>query len=362
MPFKYTSFLYLCCAMTFSVYAESDSDAASYAALQMRLLLSDQQTAESEPVATADIEANEIQECENQIEKVHSLLAFIPAVDKIKGPEGKHALDELLQLSKNSIFDPTCSDWLQDILVHFNAIKLKHEDYKQYLYTVLAVNKNEGAAELAVAALQYSLLHGALTDTEWLHLKGALQFSSHQDLKQVIALMSQATVQNVQSKQVFNQQVDDLILLAKAGTLGRPLTIKPNYVIGLILANNQRYFPDQFMLMYQKYRAGIDKPARMERYIRTYIAESPSLERYPLLSLYLADIFSSDVKLNKRDANKLFAMLQKIRPLEAEKNPDLMAMWHGIMNENKGIISAIMQHSSVKTSEKTYWVDFYAQN
>lgn len=362
MPFKYASFLCLCCIISFSAYAESASDAAaSYAALQMRLLLSDQQAADSEPIAAADIESHEIQECDDQIEKVHSLLAFIPTADRMDDPEAKHALAELLQQSKNSVFDSTCSDWLQSILLHFNAIKLKHAGYKQYLYTVLAANK-EGAAELVVAALQYSLLHGALTDKEWLHLKGALRFANHQDLKQVVALISQATAEGVQSEEVFSQQADDLIFLAKTAELGRPLSIKANYIIGLILANSQRYFPEQFMAMYQKYRADIDKPARLESYIRSYITTSPSLERYSLLSLYLSDIYASDVKLNKRDANKLFALLQKLRPKGAEENPTFMTMWHEIMNEHESIISAIMEHSSVNATKKSYWVDFYAQN
>lgn len=360
MSLKYVSLLYLCCAITFSAYAESDS--ASYAALQMRLLLSDQQAEESLPVATADIEANEIQGCADKIEKVHSLLAFIPSTDKLNSPEAKHALNELLQLSKSSDFDPACSDWLYDILLHFNAVKLKHTGYKNYLYAVLAKNKGKEAGVLVVAALQYSLLQGALTDEEWQLLKAALRYSSHQDLKQVIALISQATVIKVQSEQIFNAQLDDLMLLAKAGELGRPLTIKPNYVIGLILANSQRDFPDQFMLMYRKYHAGIDKPARLERYIRTYISASPSTERYSLLTLYLKDIYSSDVKLNKRDANKLFAMLQKLRPIHSAEDSELMVIWHDIMADNEQIISAILQHSSVKAAEKTYWFNFYAKN
>jgi len=327
----------------------------------MRLLMSDQEASEKEPVATADIETSEMKACEDKIAEVHALLQFIPLADKAYGPEAQHALSELLLLSNNSVFDSECSAWLHEIIAHFNAMKLKSEAYKQYLYSVLALNENTDVGVLAVAALQYSLLHGALTAEEWSSLKAALRYTNHQDLKQVIALMSQATLLKVQDEQVFKQQVDELLALATVGELGRPLKIKPGYLIGLLLTSVQRDFPDQFMLMYSKYHERISKPARMEKFIRSYILDSPSAERYQLLSLYLSDIYSSDVKLNKRDANKLFTMLQKLRPLKDDENLKMIPTWQSILFDNEVIISDIVQHSSAKATEKRYWFDLYAQ-
>jgi hypothetical protein len=209
--------------------------------------------------------------------------------------------------------------------------------------------------------LQYSLLHGALTVEEWNNLKAALRYTNHQDLKQVIALMSQATLLNVQDERLFQQQADELLALATMGELGRPLKIKPGYVIGLLLASVQRDFPDQFMLMYSKYHDRINKPARMEKFIRNYISNSPSAERYQLLSLYLSDIYSSDVKLNKRDANKLFSMLQKLRPLKGDEDQKMTPTWQSIVSDNEAIISAIVQNSSAKAADKRVWFDLYAQ-
>jgi len=362
MPLKYIS---LCCflySIIIPTWANSDSDAASYAALQMQLLLSDQQAAEEEPVATSDIEANEIQVCDAKVEKVHSLLQFIPSADQSYGPEAKNALRELLLLSKNSVFDQSCSDWLYDILAHFNAVKLKNERYKQYLYSVLANNNDQEIGALAVAALEYSLLHGALTLEEWQKIKAALRYTNHQELKQVVILMSQATLRKTQDEVVFRQQADELLALAAAGELGMPLKIKPGYLIGLLLTNVQRDFPDQFMLSYTKYHKRIDKPARFEKFIRNYISSSPSADRYQLLSLYLNDIYSSDVKLNRRDANKLFSMLQKLRPEGSLENSGLMVIWRDIVTQNERIISDIVQYSSANAAEKVYWSDLYAQN
>lgn len=361
MPLTKLMICFLCCTIASNIWAESDSNAASFAALQMRLLLTEQDEAENKPIATSDIETNAIQKCNEKVEKVHSLLAFIPSADQAYGPEGKHALSELLQLSKNSVFDQQCGDWLHDILAHFNAVKLKHEDYKQYLYSVLAANENEEVGTLAVAALQYSLIHGALTLEEWQYLKAALRFTNHQDLKQVVSLISQAALVKTQTETVFKQQADELLTLATAGELGMPLKVKPGYVIGLILANVQRDFPDQFMLIYRKYHKRIVKPARLEKYIRSYVSNSLSPERYQLLSLFLADIYSSDVKLNKRDANKLFAMLQKLRPLESAGEQLLTPGWGSILTDNERIISDIVQHSSAKQSEKDDWLNIYAQ-
>ena len=361
MPLNKITLCFLCCTLASFSWAEQDSKGASFAALQMRLLMSEQSEIENKPIATSDIEINEIQKCDEKVEKVHSLLAFIPSADQAYGPEGKHALSELLLLSKNSVFDQQCGDWLHDILAHFNVVKLKHEGYKQYLYSVLATNENEEVGTLAVAALQYSLIHGTLTIEEWQHLKTALRFTNHQDLKQVIGLISQATVAEKQTETVFKQQADELLALATAGELGMPLKVKPGYVIGLILANVQRDFPDQFMLMYSKYHKRIDKPARMEKYIRSYVSTSTSPGRYQLLSLFLADIYSSDVKLNKRDANKLFTMLQKLRPLESSEGQLFTPVWSSIVDDNEQIISDIVQHSGAKQLEKEDWLNIYAR-
>lgn len=362
MPLKYISLCCFLCSITIFTWAESDSNTASYAALQMRLLLSDQKTAEEEPVVTSDIEANEMQACDAKVEKVHSLLRFIPSGNQAQSPEAKNALNELLLLSTNSVFDQSCSDWLHDILAHFNTVKLKSEDYKKYLYSVLANNSDQEIGTLAVAALKYSLLHGALTLEEWQKLKAALRYTNHQDLKEAVALMSQASLHKTQSEAAFKQQMDELLVLATAGELGTPLKIKPGYLIGLLLTNVQRDFPDQFMLMYTKYHKRIDKPARLEKFIRNYVSNSPREDRYQLLSLYLRDIYSSDVKLNKRDASKLFSMLQKLRPEDSLEGSELMTIWHGIIIENEHIISDIVHYSSAKPSEKKYWFDLYTQN
>lgn len=360
MPFKYLSLFCFTCLFTVPAWAELDSNTASYAELQMRLLMSDHEAAEEEPVATADIEASEMKACEDKIAEVHALLQFIPSADKANSPEARHALSELLLLSNNSVFDSECSAWLDEIIAHFNAVKLKSEAYKQYIYSVLALHEDTDVGVLVVAALQYSLLHGALTAEEWSSLKAALRYTNHQDLKRVIALMSQATLLKVQDEQVFQQQADELLALATMGELGRPLKIKPGYLIGLLLTSVQRDFPDQFMLMYSKYHERINKPARMEKFIRNYISNSPSAERYQLLSLYLSDIYSSDVKLNKRDANKLFSMLQKLRPLKDDENKKMIPTWQSIVSDNEVIISDIVQHSSAKAAEKRYWFDLYA--
>ena len=361
MPLKYLSLCCFFCSITVSAWAEPDSNASSFAALQMRLLLSDQEAVEEVSVATSDIEEHEMQACKDKVEQVHSLLQFIPSADKTRSPEAQHALSELLLLSKNSVFGEECSDWLHDILAHFNTVKLKSERYKEYLYSVLASNSEQEVGALAVAALQYSLLHGALTSAEWQSLKTALRQTNHQDLKQVVALMSQATLNKTQNEAVFKQQADELLGLAIAGELGAPLKIKPGYLIGLLLTNVQRDFPNQSMQMYTKYRHEIDKPVRLEKFIRSYISASPVAERYQLLSLYLRDIYSSDVKLNKRDASKLFAMLQKLRPEESLEEAGLMAVWRGILTNNERIISDIVQYSSANAAEKVYWFDFYAQ-
>jgi hypothetical protein len=362
MPLKYLSLCCFLCSIIIPTWANSDSDAASYAALQIQLLLSDQQTAEEEPVATSDIEANEMQACDTKVEKVHSLLQFIPSADQAHGPEARNAFRELLLLSKNSVFDQSCSDWLHDILTHFNTVKFKNERYKQYLYSLLANNSDQEMGTLAVATLKYSLLHGALTLEEWKKLKTALRYTNHQDLKQIVVLMSQATLSKTQNETVFRQQAGELLALATDGELGMPLKIKPGYLIGLLLTNVQRDFPDQFMLTYTKYHDRIDKPARFEKFIRNYISSSPSADRYELLSLYLNDIYSSDVKLNKRDANKLFSMLKKLRPEDSLENSKLMVIWRDIVTQNERIISDIVQYSTAKAAEKMVWFDLYSQN
>ncbi len=361
MPLKLISLCCLYCFIAVPTWAETDSNAASFAALQMRLLLSEQQGAEEKPVITAEIEATEIQLCDDKVEKVSSLLKFIPGEGQIHGPEAKHALNELLSLSKNSVFDQACSEWLHNILVHFNAVKLKHEGYKHYLYSILASSNGQSVGELVVAALQYSLLHGALTDGEWRHLKSALRYTNHQDLRQMIDLLSKATLAKIQSQPMFKQQVAEVLALAKKGELGLPLKIKPGYVIGLLLSKVQRDFPEEFMFTYYKYHEEIEKPARLAKYISNYITGSSNPERYQLLSLYLTDIYSSDVKLNKRDANKLFTMLQDLRPIELPENSTLMADWQNIVINNKTIISDIVQHSSAATSKKSYWLSVYEQ-
>lgn len=370
MHFQHASICLFFCVMSTLACAENESDTASFAALQMRLLLSDKESEEEKLVATSDIETNELKACDDKMDKVHSLLEFIPSAEQAYSPEAKHALNELLQLSKGSIFDQDCNEWLHEILDHFNNVKLRHDEYKQYLYSVLASNEDKAIGVLAVSALEYSLMYGALSAKEWKLLKEALRHSTHQDIKLAIGLLSQATLNKIQNQAALKQQLDDLLALAKAGTLGMPLAIKPGYLTGLILMYVQRNFPDQYMQAYVTYHDGIEKPVRMVKHIRNYILRSGDPGRYQLLSLYLTDIYSSDVKLNKRDANKLFKMLQKLRPGALKENEAIeqsgailavLDTWHRIMINHESIILDVVNYSSAQVSEKDYWLNFYAQ-
>lgn len=354
--------------MIITVWAESKSDAASYAALQMRLLLSDQESDEQKSVATSDIEVNEVKGCEDKRGKVHSLLEFIPSAESAYSPEAKQALNELLQLSKASVFNQDCTDWLNDILAHFNTVKLKHKGYKQYLYSVLSTNKDKAIGALAVSALDYSLMYGALTAEEWKSLKAALRYATHQDIKLAVELLYRATVNQTQSQAALEQQIDELLVLANAKKLGMPLAVKPGYLTRLILTNVHHNFPNDFMQAYIQHREGIERPVRMAKYIRAYVLEPIAPERYQLLSLYLADIYSSDVQLNKRDAKSLLFMLNSLKPASLNtkegdevQETEVDLIWHEILAQHHVIINTIVQSSPVGMDKKQYWLNYYQQ-
>lgn len=354
-----------------SVHATEKDDVSAFAALQMKLLLADQQEDVPKPVEMADLESNEQFACNTHSKKVASLLAFIPqSVDNQSAAvgfntEAKQAIKELLGLSKSRPFDAECAVWRHDIVQRFTQIRYKNLVYKQDLYATLVQNRGGEINTLALEVLNYSLLFGPLSVEEWGDLMTSFQYTTHQDLKRILDAISTATAAEIQTTTIFERQIDDLVMLAQQRQLGQPINIKESYVIGLLLANIQRVLPQLFQRLYVQYHQRIDKPVRLEKYVRGYIEDNPSVASYQLLSLFLADVERSDITMNPRDANKLFNMLNALRPelADSQMQPSTeVAVWQQLLLQHRQVINDVLRNSRANAIEKQYWIDFYQKN
>lgn len=348
-------------------FSEENSDAASFAALQMKLLMSEQVSDEPAPEEKiddfAELERTESQDCDEQEGKVKSLLTFLPDAKSLASAEAKHAAKELVTLSKNTRFDSDCAAWQIEIAQQFTKVRYKHKGYKKNLYQILSENQGGEVNVLAVEVLRYSLVFGEVQNTEWKSLETSFQHITHQDLRNVIDTLFQTTVTKGQTSDELLKQIQSLLLLSQQKALGMPLKIKESYLIGLVLAKSQADLPSLFPQLYTQYHGQVEKPVRIGKYVRSYIQSQPSTESYQLLSVFLGDVSSPDVKLNRRDAKKLLSMLNRLRPvaIKAEENIEITQAWKVILEQHEKIITDIVDSSSAKVEEKQYWLEFYQQ-
>lgn len=302
--------------------------------------------------------------CKKTSDSVKSLLL------DINNPE---AQAKLIELSKQHDFSKPCNDWQYLVMDKFREKNLINDEYRHFLFESVKSSPNHLKGKLLYEVLRYATNMRAITKEEFVYVTDAVQLISHTDIRWLVEVLIDATVQSVSydaSESVKERngtrqwvsklewQLSWFYELAQQGKLGKPKSMTMPEIMAIamermsIKSNATFYSYYMYHHQYLDDAANIKLASKLTRFIKRNLNNG---------SMELLGIYIKDIPNNRKVNTKVFKLLEHIEK-QGKKEPYYTKVLNKLIEENRSRVAYLIEGASTSRTKRDKWLEKYNLN